>query len=96
MILEAADVPVRGPWTHFSEVTPPLADDTKGIFFNGIAEDEHEPLCLNRKESSECSVKTARKPYDIAVACTLLRAYMLSPSIVKLRYVTPEMVIILN
>lgn len=88
MILEAADVPVRGPWVDSSQITPPLVDDVEGIFFNGIAADGHEPLRISRKEKRKCFVKTARKPYDIAVACTLLRAYLLAPSLLELQYVT--------
>jgi hypothetical protein len=87
MILEAADVLVTGPSKDYSQLTPPIADLTDGIWFNGLAEDGHEPLSIRRKERPRCFVKTARKPYDLAVACVLLRAYMLAPSVVELRYV---------
>lgn len=88
MILEAADALVTGPSNGDSQLTPPVSDPTHGIWFNGVADDEHEPLRLSRKVHQKCFVKTARKPYDLAVACVLLRAYLLAPSIVELRYVT--------
>ncbi|KAM0263417.1 hypothetical protein ACHAQJ_001273 [Trichoderma viride] len=84
MIVEAADVLVTGPLNDSSQSTPPVADPTHGIWFNGLGEDGHEPLCLSRKDHQRCFVKTARKPYDLAVACVLLRAYLLAPSVVEL------------
>lgn len=87
MILEAADVLVTGPLNDDSRLTPPVADPVRGIWFNGVAEDAHEPFRLSQEVQKDWC-KTARKPYDIAAACVLLRAYLLSPSSVKLRYVT--------
>ncbi|KAL7916849.1 heterokaryon incompatibility domain-containing protein [Trichoderma velutinum] len=84
MILEAADVLVRGPWSELSLVTPPLIDATKGIWFDGMWDDGHDPFRLSRNEKGPCFFKTARKSYDIVVTCTLLRAYLLAPSIVEL------------
>lgn len=87
MILEAADVLVTGPLDGDSRLTPAVADPIRGIWFNGVAEDEHEPFRLSR-EVHRTWCKTARKPYDIAITCVLLRAYLLAPGIVELRSVT--------
>lgn len=87
MILEAADILVTGPLDDDSRLTPAVADSIRGIWFNGVAEDEHEPFLLSREVQKE-SCKTYRKPYDVAVACVLLRAYLLAPGIVELRSVT--------
>ena len=53
------------------------------IFFNGIGDNSHETFVFNRKVEPDLEdktkqifdcTKTARKPYDIAVCCTLIIA----------------------
>lgn len=53
----------------------PIANEEK-IFFNGCGfEDaDHETFVLTKKAQSYEFCKTARKPYDLAVQCTLLIA----------------------
>lgn len=53
-------------------------DVDEGIFFNGVADDAHEDFLLS-EEAPGGFVKTLQKPYDVAVACVLLRAYLLAP-----------------
>lgn len=77
VILEAADVLVCCPADE-GEILPPIANLDEGIYFNGVADDAHEPLCLNEQDC-DTFVKTMRKPYDLAVACVLLRASLLAP-----------------
>lgn len=86
MIVEAADVLVTGPSDDNFRITPPVADPVRGIWFNGVAEDGHEPFCMG-PDVQKTWCKTNRKPYDIAVVCVLLRAYLLAPGNVKLRCV---------
>jgi hypothetical protein len=86
LILEASDVLITGPLGDDPDLTPPVVDKTKGVFFNGVANDSHEPLCFSEEDSSGF-VKTLQKPYDLAVACFLLRAYLLAPENVELSYV---------
>ncbi|KAH8587896.1 hypothetical protein B0O99DRAFT_526071, partial [Bisporella sp. PMI_857] len=49
------------------------------IAFNGIADDGGETFYLSRKARHNF-VKTLQNPYDTAIACVLLRAYLLSPN----------------
>lgn len=84
LILEASDVLLSGPTKADGRITPPLIDKKEGVFVNGVADDSHEPLVIFGKDRAG-SVKTNRKPYDLAVACVLLRAYILAPTCVKLR-----------
>ncbi|PKS05431.1 hypothetical protein jhhlp_008807 [Lomentospora prolificans] len=78
LILEAADVLVGGPGNGAGEVTRPVVDIDEGIWINGVADDQHEDFVLGRK-SRDGFCKTLMKPYDLVVACILLRAYMLAP-----------------
>lgn len=75
-------MPVSGGSHETDEDTPPVADAEKGIIFNGVESDSHEQFELGR-ENSSYFCKTLRKPYDVVVACVLLRAYMLAPSNVR-------------
>ena len=66
--------------------SPPTADVTEGIWLNGVGDDGHEPLELNKSIGEEFNfTKTAEKEYDIVVACILLRAHLLVPKAFKLR-----------
>ncbi|MBE3043989.1 hypothetical protein IMZ48_15750 [Candidatus Bathyarchaeota archaeon] len=62
-------------------VTPPTVDD-KEISLNGVADDAHEDFSISRKTRSGFC-KTLQKPYDLVVACILLRMYMNAPNNVK-------------
>ena len=55
--------------------------DNEEIIFNGVGENSHETFYINRKNKLNKEdnsyfnfCKTARKPYDIAVCCTLIIA----------------------
>jgi len=51
---------------------PPKVSDTL-IRFNGIGQDAHETLYIEKRPKSEFNFcKTARKPYDLAVGLILL------------------------
>ncbi|RAL13366.1 uncharacterized protein BO97DRAFT_423572 [Aspergillus homomorphus CBS 101889] len=80
-IIAAAGVELSGPESPDGTVaTAPLVSKTKGIYINGVDEDAHEPLVIGCKEYLSLGfVKTAQKPYDVVVACVLLRAAMLAP-----------------
>lgn len=82
LVLEASDVDLVG--YSFTEEdpanpVPPIVDIDKGIAFNGAADEGSQPFLLQR-EGGQPWVKTSRKPYDIAIACILLRAYFLAPN----------------
>ncbi|KAF2193520.1 HET-domain-containing protein [Zopfia rhizophila CBS 207.26] len=79
LILEAADVVISGPRDNDQDLVPPTANVDEGICFNGVADDAHETFYLSRRVRHHF-VKTLRKPYDTAVACVLLRAYLLAPN----------------
>ncbi|RHZ61582.1 hypothetical protein CDV55_106888 [Aspergillus turcosus] len=82
-IIDNSGVPLSGP--DFDDPGPPIIDVNQGIFLNGVGDDGHEPLCLDRHGNGGFSfVKTARKPYDDVVACILLRAAVLAPNCVSL------------
>jgi hypothetical protein len=68
LIFEATDVHLTGPSDNYDDSVPPLADVEDGIYFNGVAGNGYEPFCLSREEHHGF-IKTARRPYDIAVAC---------------------------
>lgn len=81
--IDSASIPIGGP--DF-DAGPPIIDVKQGIHLNGVGDDGHEPLCLNRHGNAGFSfIKTARKPYDEVVACILLRAAVLAPTCVRLR-----------
>ena len=87
--MEASDVLLRGPLEEDDDendaiITTPIVDVNEGIFFNGVADDSHEAFVLSERERRGL-VKTLRKPYDFAVACVLLRAFMLAPGCVEVR-----------
>ncbi|KAH8891767.1 hypothetical protein GQ53DRAFT_590363, partial [Thozetella sp. PMI_491] len=81
LILEASDVLVCGVEgvDEDGELLPPVVDINKGIRFNGVADDAHETFVL-WQEIRDAFVKTLEKPYDLPVACLLLRAHLLAPS----------------
>lgn len=82
-IIDNSNVPLSGP--DFDDPGPPIIDVSQGIFLNGVGDDGHEPLCLDRHGNAGFSfVKTARKLYDEVVACILLRAAVLAPNCVSL------------
>ncbi|RAL02647.1 uncharacterized protein BO80DRAFT_472073 [Aspergillus ibericus CBS 121593] len=78
IIFEAADVCICGPGAG-GNLSPPTADEEHGIIFNGV-DKEHQDAFRLQKAAEWRSVDTARKPYNIIVACLLLRAHMLAPS----------------
>jgi hypothetical protein len=81
LVVEAGDVLICGPQDGEAEddnPSPPLIDPTYGIRINGVADDGHEEFVLGRKDGS-AFCKTLLKPYDLVVACILLRAYHLAP-----------------
>ena len=82
LIIEAADVLISGPGGSDKEMLPPIVSAEEGIIFNGVADDGHETFSLTRRNRG--FVKTLQKPYDLTVACVLLRAYLLAPSNVEL------------
>lgn len=49
------------------------------IRFNGVEDDGHETFYLPKKKRSFNFCKTARKPYDIAVAMVLLACHAVAP-----------------
>ncbi|KAL5388906.1 hypothetical protein DPSP01_002612 [Paraphaeosphaeria sporulosa] len=60
-------------------------DEDKGIILNGFADDPHDNFVFyNDPLGFGPFVKTNRKPYDLAVACVLLRAFLLAPECVHL------------
>ena len=81
IILEASDVLVRGPSDEDEgeDLALPTVNANEGIWFNGVADEGHEAFILSRKAHHE-SCNTLQKPYDVTVACVLLRAYALVPS----------------
>ncbi|EAW18828.1 uncharacterized protein NFIA_087840 [Aspergillus fischeri NRRL 181] len=81
-IIDNSSVPIGGP--DF-DAGPPIIDVKQGIHLNGVGDDGHEPLCLDRHGNAGFSfIKTVHKPYDEVVACILLRAAMLAPNCVSL------------
>lgn len=68
----------------------PLIDDDC-IMFNGVGEQGHETFVLYRLPPAKqpwmltgnpfAFVKTARKPYDLAVCLMLLAAFMIAPDV---------------
>ncbi|KAH8811262.1 heterokaryon incompatibility protein-domain-containing protein [Xylogone sp. PMI_703] len=74
LVLEAVDVLIDRS----------IVDTNKGIYFNGVADEGHETFFLGQS-SQKGSIKTLRKPYDLVVACVLLRAYLLAPNNFRLR-----------
>lgn len=97
-IIQTADIPLQGPDERIADTTPSSEEDDEGlrpppppivkldegIDLNGIEKKGHEPLIINPRKQEWSFVKTARKPYDIVVACVLLRAFMLAPGQFKL------------
>jgi hypothetical protein len=79
LILEASDILLSGPTEDNAPITAPIVDEKEGIFINGVADDSHEPFIL----PGHGFVKTVRKPYDLVVACVLLRAFRLAPSCIE-------------
>jgi hypothetical protein len=79
LILEASDVPVCGPFVDNQPgvLQPPMVSFEKGIKLNGVWDDANDPFILSA-EPHHGWCKTNEKPYDLAVACILLRAYMLA------------------
>lgn len=77
LVIEAADVLVSGPSDNDQDIVLPIINVDDGIWFNGVADDAHEPFHFGPR--GEEWVKTNQKPYDTAVACILLRAYLLAP-----------------
>lgn len=51
------------------------------IAFNGIEDDGHETMILERKGKEFQFCKTARKPYDFAVVCLLILAHHHAPDV---------------
>jgi hypothetical protein len=86
LVLASADVSFTGPRQSKEEVTPPIIDEERGIIFNGVGDEGHEEFRFCREKWAIC--KTVRKPYDIAVACILLRAHSRAPTIWNFRYPT--------
>lgn len=84
LILEAADVSVCRDDEDKDELIPPTVDVEEGIYLNGIADDGHEPFIL-APNHQDGFCKTMEKPYDVVVACIILRAYMLAPTNVEVR-----------
>ncbi|OAG05465.1 uncharacterized protein CC84DRAFT_1216813 [Paraphaeosphaeria sporulosa] len=85
LILEASDVLLSGPTNDEASITPPIVDEDKGIIFSGFADDFHDNFVFYRDTLGFGPfVKTNRKPYDLAVACVLLRAFLLAPECVHL------------
>lgn len=85
LILEAADVLVCGPSNNGQDL-PPTANIEEGIYINGVASDGHEAFRLSYGQRSQHNfVKTLMKPYDTAISCILLRAYLLAPNNFSLR-----------
>ena len=69
IIVDASGVYITGPTKGEDVATPVLADVDRGIYLNGVGDDEvHESFVL-RKDDFEWVRKTARKPYDIVVTC---------------------------
>lgn len=75
---------VSGPGDETDEVTSPLIDVDKGIHLNGVADDSHEAFEVG-PELHGAFCKTLQKPYDLVVACILLRMHMLAPRIVRVK-----------
>jgi hypothetical protein len=84
LILEATDTLISGPSDNDEDFVLPIVNVDEGICFNGVADDGHETFCL-RRQFRHHFVKTLKKPYDTAVACILLRAYLLAPNNFQLR-----------
>lgn len=85
LILEAADVLVTGPVDdEMGQITPPLVDVNEGIALNGVADDSHDGFFVGPGDQSHFC-KTLQKPYDLVVACILLRTYMLAPNHVRVQ-----------
>ena len=83
LILEAADVLICAGYHDGEDLVSPIVHVDDGICFNGVAYDGHETFQLSREFRGDC-VKTLQKPYDLAVACVLLRAHLLAPNNFKL------------
>lgn len=86
LILEASDVLIEGYPREDGCISEPVVDLEDGIYFNGVATDSHEPFILNAT-GHRGFCKTLQKPYDVAVACVLLRAYMLAPGNIGVGYI---------
>jgi hypothetical protein len=84
LILEASDVLLSGLSNEETTITPPIVDKDEGIIFNGFADDCHETFVLSAKCPSGF-VKTNRKPYDLAVACVLLRVSLVGQGCADVR-----------
>lgn len=54
---------------------------TNEIIFNGIEDNGHETMVLDRNGSGFQFCKTARKPYDRAVCCLLMIAHKHAPDV---------------
>ncbi|OHF00867.1 hypothetical protein CORC01_03695 [Colletotrichum orchidophilum] len=82
--MEASDVPLRGHGSNqeLAAISAPIATLKEGIIFNGLGEAGHETFYFCEHEGDR--VKTARKPYDRAVSCILLRAFALCPRNIKI------------
>lgn len=87
LIIEASDVLICGEssWDAEDKVIPaPIVDSDKGIYINGVANDGHEPLVLD-KHDNDGFCKTLQKPYNDVVACVLLRASVLAPDVFRVQ-----------
>lgn len=62
------------------DASPMLVDDST-IIFNGIGDDAHETMVLEREGNGFQFCKTARKPYDRAVIALLLIANKHAPGV---------------
>lgn len=60
-------------WRESDVNARPFVDD-EAIAFNGVGEDGHETMDLDRFEMSFSFCKTAQKPYDLAVTTLLIIA----------------------
>ena len=70
-ILDASGIPLAN-WSGEEGSSPMFTDE--GIDFNGVEDDGHETMSIDRTSMSWDLCKTARKPYDTAV--TAILAYL--------------------
>ncbi|KAI3529365.1 hypothetical protein CSPX01_15553 [Colletotrichum filicis] len=86
LIIEASDVFLTGPAKSTDIITSPITSVDEGILFNGVGIYGHDTFHFCREDQNQRQfMKTEEKPYDLPVACILLRASILCPQGIKVR-----------
>ncbi|EAW14127.1 uncharacterized protein ACLA_071600 [Aspergillus clavatus NRRL 1] len=84
-IVNVSGISLAGPGRE--EHSRPIINEEDGIMLNGVGQDGHEPLCIDKHGVANFGfIKTARKPYDAVAACILLRAWVLAPNCIEVEY----------